>query len=43
MKPHAFDPSTMEAEASGLLFVQGQLGTQRESQESQDYTEKPCH
>jgi hypothetical protein len=34
---HAFNPSTWKAEAGG-----GQTGLQREFQDSQDYTEKPC-
>jgi hypothetical protein len=38
---HAFNPSTLEAEA-GSLWVQGQPGLQSEFQDSQGYIEKPC-
>ena len=38
---HAFNPSTWEAEAGGLLSL-GQPGLQSEFQDSQGYTEKPC-
>jgi hypothetical protein len=37
-----FNPSTWEEEAGGSLEVQGQPGLQREFQDSQGYTEKPC-
>jgi hypothetical protein len=35
---HAFNPSTLEAEAGGFLSP----GLQSEFQDSQGYTEKPC-
>jgi hypothetical protein len=41
MVVHAFNPSTWEAGAGGSLWVQGQPGLQRESQNNQGYTEKP--
>jgi hypothetical protein len=38
-----FNPNSQEAEAGGSLGVLGQLGLQREFQDSQGcYTEKPC-
>jgi hypothetical protein len=37
---HAFNPSTWETEAAA--WVQGQPGLQREFQDSQSYSEKPC-
>jgi hypothetical protein len=39
MVVHAFSDSTLEAESSTDLWVQGQLGLQSKFQ---DYTEKPC-
>ena len=40
---HTFNPSTSEAEAGRFLgSVRGQPGLQREFQDSQGYTEKPC-
>jgi hypothetical protein len=39
---HAFDPSTLEAEAGGFLWVQGQPGLQSKFQDSQGYIKKPC-
>jgi hypothetical protein len=36
---HIFNPSTLEAEAGRS---QGQPGLQREFQDGQSYTEKPC-
>jgi hypothetical protein len=41
MAAHAFNPSTVEAEA-GRFLTQGQPGLQSEFQDSQGYTEKPC-
>ena len=39
---HAFNPSTLEAEAGESLWVQGQPGLHSEFQDSLGYTEKPC-
>jgi hypothetical protein len=39
---HTFNPSTREAEAGGFLSLR-QPGLQSEFQDSQGYTEKPCH
>jgi hypothetical protein len=36
MVAHAFNPSTLEAEAGGFLSLQSEF------QDSQGYTEKPC-
>ena len=41
MVVYAFNPKTQEVEAGGSLWVWGQLGLQREFQDSQNYTEKP--
>ena len=38
---HTFNPSIWEAE-EGNFWVRGQPGLQREFQDSQGYTEKPC-
>jgi hypothetical protein len=38
---HTFNPSIWEAEA-GDFWVRGQPGLQREFQDSQGFTEKPC-
>jgi hypothetical protein len=38
---HAFNPSTWEVEAGRFLSLRPP-GLQREFQDSQDYTEKPC-
>jgi hypothetical protein len=40
---HTFNPSTWEAEAGGFLEFEASLVyIQREFQDSQGYTEKPC-
>jgi hypothetical protein len=38
---HIFNPSTWETEAG--FWARGQPGLQSEFQDSQGYTEKPCH
>jgi hypothetical protein len=42
MVARAFNSSTWEVEAGRSLWVWGQSGLQKEFQDSQDYTEKPC-
>ena len=42
MVVHTFNHSTWKAEADGSLGTQGQPGLQRELQDSQGNTEKPC-
>jgi hypothetical protein len=39
---HAFNPSTWEAEAGGFLSLRPAWSIQRDFQDSQGYTEKPC-
>jgi hypothetical protein len=40
--PHAFNPSTWEAEAGEFLSLRPAWCLQSEFQDSQGYTEKPC-
>jgi hypothetical protein len=43
MVAHTFNPSTQEAEAEGFLeLMASQSVLQKEFQDSQRYTEKPC-
>jgi hypothetical protein len=39
---HAFNPRTLEAEAGGSLSEASLVYIQREFQNSQSYTKKPC-
>lgn len=43
VRPHTFDPSTLKAEADRSQWVRGQPRLHSECQDSQDYTERPCH
>ena len=39
---HTFNPSTLEAEAGGSLWVWDHPGLQIEFQDNQGYVERPC-
>jgi hypothetical protein len=43
MVAHTFNPSTGEAKASESLWTWGRPDLQSEFQDSQGYTERPCH